>query len=301
MRLTAPAPPPPAPGSAVPGGHGRSENHIGVAMGRSGTSVAREAADVVLTDDNFASIQAAVEEGRRVYDNLVKALAFVLPTNLGEGLLILIAILAFPITGGEALLPASPVQILWINLVAAVTLALPLAFEAMEPDLMRRGPRPPGEPLLSRFVITRTVTVALLMTGAATTLFLLHRQGTLDAGSDDALALAEAQTVVVTMIVLFQILYLLQSRTRTRRVREIGWTTNPYVFAGVALLLLLHAGFVYLPIMHELFGSAPLDAIAWAEATLAALVVLPAVAADKAWRRRRVTVSRLVPPSGLRW
>jgi calcium-translocating P-type ATPase len=260
---------------------------IGVAMGRSGTSVAREAADVVLTDDNFASIEAAVEEGRRVYDNLVKALAFVLPTNLGEGLLILVAILAFPITGGEALLPASPVQILWINLVATVTLALPLAFEAMEPGLMRRAPRPPDEPLLSRFVVTRTVTVALLMTGAAIALFLLHRRGALDAGAGEAAALAEAQTVVVTMIVLFQVLYLLQSRTRARRVREIGWTTNPYVFAGVGVLLALHAGFVYLPVMHELFGSAPLDAAAWAEAGLAALVVVPAVAADKAWRRRR--------------
>jgi magnesium-transporting ATPase (P-type) len=72
-----------------------------------------------------------------------------------------------------------------------------------------------------------------------------------------------------------------------RPLREIGWTTNPYVFAGVALLLALHAGFVYVPIMHDLFGSAPLDAIAWAEATVAALIVLPAVAAEKAWRRRR--------------
>jgi magnesium-transporting ATPase (P-type) len=186
------------------------------------TSVAREAADVVLTDDNFATIRAAVEEGRRVYDNLVKALAFVLPTNLGEGLIILIAILAFPITGGEALLPASPVQILWINLVAAVTLALPLAFEAMEPGLMRRAPRPPDEPLLSRFVITRTVIVALPMTGAAIALFLLHRRGALDDGAGEGAALAGAQTVVVTMIVLFQILYLLQSRTRTRPLRRLS-------------------------------------------------------------------------------
>jgi magnesium-transporting ATPase (P-type) len=168
-----------------------------------------------------------------------------------------------------------------------VTLALPLAFEALEPGLMRRAPRPLDEPLLSRFVITRTVTVALLMTSAAIAVFLLHRQRTLDAGASEVMALAEAQTVVVTMIVLFQILYLLQSRTRTRRLREIGWTTNPYVFAGVALLLALHAGFVHLPVMHDLFGCAPLDASAWAEATLAALIVVPAVAAEKAWRRRR--------------
>jgi magnesium-transporting ATPase (P-type) len=206
--------------------------------------------------------------------------------------LILVAVLAFPITGGEALLPASPVQILWINLVAAVTLALPLAFEAMEPGLMRRAPRPSDEPLLSRFVVTRTVGVALLMTGAAIALFLHHRRGRLDDGAGESVALAEAQTVVVTMIVLFQLLYLLQSRTRTRPVREIGWTTNPSVFAGIAVLLALHVCFVYLPVMHDLFGSASLDAAARAEAGAAALVVVPAVAAEKRWRRRRQATER---------
>ena len=117
---------------------------IGVAMGITGTAVSKEAADMVLTDDNFASIEAAVEEGRRVYDNLIKALAFVLPTNLGLALILVVAVAAFPIVGGEPVLPMQPVQILWINLVATVALALPLAFEAMEPDLMRRPPRRAG-------------------------------------------------------------------------------------------------------------------------------------------------------------
>ncbi len=134
--------------------------NIGVAMGITGTSVSKEAADVVLTDDNFATIVAAVEEGRRVYDNLIKSLAFVLPTNLGLALILIYAVLFFPFdpVSRQLLLPIEPVQILWINLVAAVALALPLAFEAMEPDVMRRPPRDSAAPVLSAFVIWRTVT-----------------------------------------------------------------------------------------------------------------------------------------------
>src|SRR3712207_2208969 len=146
---------------------------IGVAMGRAGTAVAKEAADIVLGDDNSATIRAAVEEGRRVYDNLVKALAFVLPTNVGEALIILVAVLAFPVVDGSPVLPIEPVQILWINLVATVSLALPIAFEALEPDAMRRPPRDPRERLLSRFVVVRTVYVGVLMAAVAIALFLV--------------------------------------------------------------------------------------------------------------------------------
>ena len=111
---------------------------IGVAMGRGGTAAAKEAADMVLADDDFATLRAAVEEGRRVYDNLVKALSFVLPTSLGQALIITVAVLAFPLQDGGPLLPVDPVQILWVNLIVAVALALPLALEAAEPDLMDR-------------------------------------------------------------------------------------------------------------------------------------------------------------------
>jgi magnesium-transporting ATPase (P-type) len=135
---------------------------IGVAMGITGSSVSKEAADVVLTDDNFATIVAAVEEGRRVYDNLIKSLAFVLPTNLGLALILIYAVLFFPFDPHTRLLllPIEPTQILWINLVAAVALALPLAFEAKEADLMTRPPRDPGAPLLSPFVLWRTLVAA---------------------------------------------------------------------------------------------------------------------------------------------
>ena len=113
---------------------------IGTAMGVAGTDVSKESADIVLTDDNFASLAAAVEEGRRVYDNLVKALAFVLPTSAGQALLIMLGVMFFPVVGGEPLLPVGPTQVLWVNLVVAVALALPLAFEALEPGTMRRSP-----------------------------------------------------------------------------------------------------------------------------------------------------------------
>jgi len=110
---------------------------IGTAMGVAGTDVSRESADIVLTDDNFASLAAAVEEGRRVYDNLVKALAFVLPTSAGQALLIMLGVMFFPVLGGEPLLPVGPTQVLWVNLVVAMALALPLAFETLEPGTMR--------------------------------------------------------------------------------------------------------------------------------------------------------------------
>jgi magnesium-transporting ATPase (P-type) len=256
---------------------------IGVAMGITGTDVSKESADVVLTDDNFATIAAAVEEGRRVYDNLRKALAFLLPTNLGEALIILLAVAFFPVTAaGEALLPIQPVQILWINLVAAVALGLPLAFEAKEPDIMSRPPLDPKRQILDRFLFFRTVLVGLLMTAGAIGLFLLRYFG--DASGGD---LAGAQTAAVTTVILFQIFYLLECRSLRGSWLKMGLFSNRWIYVGIAAILVLQLGFVYLPFMNVLFGSAPLDLADWAWATLAALVVLPVVEAEKWWRERR--------------
>jgi magnesium-transporting ATPase (P-type) len=257
---------------------------IGVAMGRAGTAAAKEAADIVLGDDNFATIRAAIEEGRRVYDNLVKAMAFALPTNVGEALIVLVAVVAFPVLGGQPILPIEPVQILWINLVAAVSLALPLAFETHEPGLMRRPPRDPREPLLSRLVVARTVYVGSLMAAIAIGLFLLDAPPDAVSGSPD---LARAQTLAVTSVAFFQIFYLLTCRTLTAPVRSVGWTSNRYVFAGIAALLVFQAAFVHLPVMHALFRTADLTVTDWLRATLAGAVVVPVVGAEKAWRRRR--------------
>jgi calcium-translocating P-type ATPase len=259
---------------------------IGVAMGVAGTAVAREAADIVLADDRFSSIAAAVQEGRRVYDNLQKAIAFVLPTNLGEALVLLIAVLAFPFVDGEPLLPVSPTQILWVNLIATITLALPLAMEPPEPDLMTRPPRPPGSPVVTPFLAARTILVSVLMTAAAVALFLVHYDAVHDRGVPSRDAMAEAQTLVVTTIVLFQIVYLLQCRSLRHTIFRIGIWTNPWVWAGIGAILVLQLGFIYLPPAHDVFGSTSLDATAWLEAAATATILLPAIAVEEAVRRR---------------
>ena len=255
---------------------------IGVAMGITGTDVSKESADVVLTDDNFATIAAAVEEGRRVYDNIVKALAFLLPTNIGEALIILLAVAFFPITAaGQALLPITPVQILWINLVAAVSLGLPLAVEAKEPDIMGRPPRDPKRPILDGFVISRTVMVGLLMTAGAVGIFAWRYFG--PSGGD----VAAAQTAAVTTVILFQIFYLFECRSLRGSTLKMGLFSNRWVYVGIGAILVLQLGFVYLPFMNALFGSAPLNLAAWGQALLVGAVVLPVVGLEKTLRERR--------------
>jgi Ca2+-transporting ATPase len=261
---------------------------IGVAMGITGTSVSREAADMVLTDDDFATIVAAVEEGRRVYDNLVKSLAFVLPTNLGLALMFVCAVLAFPFDAvtGELLLPVRPTQLLWINLVAAVTLALPLAFEAKERDVMRRPPRDPEAPLLSPLVLRRTALVSLLMTAGAVGLFLHDwRLGT-GLGEPPALALAGAQTMAVTSVILFQVFYLLESRSLTDSIVGASLISNPALLPGIGLVLGLQAALIWWPPLQAIFGTAALSAREVGTAALVAAVIFPVMAVEKALTRR---------------
>jgi magnesium-transporting ATPase (P-type) len=248
---------------------------------------------MVLTDDNFASIRAAVEEGRRVYDNLIKALAFVLPTNLGLALILMVAVAVFPIAGGEPILPMQPVQILWINLVAAVALALPLSFETMEPDLMRRPPRPPDAPVMSPFVVRRTIAVALLMAAGAIAVFLAEQPA---GAAGRAAGYAAAQTQAVTTVIFFQIFYLLNCRSFQESILRLGITGNPWVFVGIAVVLILQAGFVYLPFMNAVFGSAPLDLLSWLEAALVGLLIMPVIEVEKWWRRRARGADRAVEP-----
>jgi magnesium-transporting ATPase (P-type) len=217
---------------------------------------------MVLADDDYSALRAAIEEGRRVYDNLVKALAFLLPTNLGQALIIAVAVVF-----GAHDLPVTPVQILWINLIVAVALALPLGFEAPEPDLMRRPPRDRTAPLLDRPLLVRTVAVALTLTVIALGLFALARH--------DGLALERAQTTAVTGAVALQALYLIACRSLTRPNRELGHFSNPAVYAGIGTVLALQALFVYAPFMHTVFGSAALGTreLAWCAA--AALLIGP--------------------------
>ncbi len=260
---------------------------IGIAMGITGTAVSKESADIVLTDDNFASIAAAVEEGRRVYDNLIKALAFVLPTNIGLAVILTWAVAFFPIVNGEPLLPMLPTQILWINLVAAVALALPLAFEAKEPDVMRRSPRRPGTPIFGTFLAVRTAYVAVLMAAGAIGLFNFQYASEVARGVSTDLALREAQTMAVTTVILFQVFYLLNCRSLRDSLAQIGFWSNRTVYLGIGVLLALQAAFVYLPPMQVLFGTAALGPDAWLEATLAALLLVPVISVEKWWRQRR--------------
>jgi calcium-translocating P-type ATPase len=257
--------------------------NIGVAMGITGTSVSKESADIVLADDNFASIGAAVEEGRRVFDNLLKSLAFLLPTNLGLAFILVYGIMFFPFNPitNELLLPMLPTQLLWINLVAAGTLALPLAFEVMEPNVMRRPPRKPGAPLFTVFVTLRVMFVSLLMTAGTILLFNWHYGRALSKGGDAVVALEQSQTMAVTFVIAFQVFYMINCRSLKQSVLKIGVSSNQYVFWGIGAIVLLQAFFIYLPSMQRVFGTTALGLADIVVSVLAGMAVLPIIGAEK--------------------
>lgn len=259
---------------------------IGVAMGISGTAVAKEAADMILADDNFESIKAAVEEGRRVFDNLLKSIVFLLPTSIGLGLVIFIAVLFFPSEAGILLIPMQPVQVLWINLITAVALSLPLALEAMEPDVMNRPPRKPNKPLLSSLIIFRMILVSLIMAGGTIGLFLWEYNIELSRGMAHSLAISEAQTMAVTTMVLFQVFYLIDCRSLNFSVNKIGLFSNPFIYIGITTILFVQAAFVYFPFMNRWFHSSPLKAEAWGASAIVAFSILIIISVEK-WIRRK--------------
>ncbi len=248
---------------------------IGVAMGITGTEVAREAADMVLTDDNFSSIEAAVEEGRGVFDNLTKFIVWTLPTNLGEGLVIMTAIFL------GATLPILPVQILWINMTTAGFLGLMLAFEPKEPFIMDRPPRDPATPILTRPLILRILLVGFLLLVAAFGLF----EWELARGA----SLAEARTVAVNVFVVMELCYLFNCRSLSRSVLRLGLLSNPWVLAGSSAMFLLQLAYTYLPVMQQLFASAAIGAGAWARIAAAGLFVYLVVEGEKRLLYRRRT------------
>ncbi|WP_454085830.1 HAD-IC family P-type ATPase [Georgenia sp. Marseille-Q6866] len=246
---------------------------VGVAMGIKGTEATKEAADVVLADDNFASIESAVEMGRTIYDNLRKAIVFILPTNGAQGLVILVAVVL------GLTLPLTPVQVLWVNTITAVTLALALAFEPSEPDIMRRPPRTPGGSILPRSGLLRIGYVSVLIGGATIAVFLL--------GQEAGRGVAESRTVAVNTLVVAQICYLFASRfSRTTSLRRELLTTNPVSWVCVAVMLALQLLFVYAPFMHTAFGSTAVGLTDWLVPLGVGVVVFAVVEVDKALRRR---------------
>ena len=247
---------------------------VGVAMGKGGTEVSRQAAEMVLSDDNFASIESAVEEGRTVYDNIRKAILFILPTNAAEAMMIVLAIVL-----GRAL-PITPLQILWVNMITAVTLALALAFEPPERDIMGRPPRHPDEPLLGRFVSWRIAFVSAVVVSGTFGLFVMAR----DAGYE----LDHARTMAVNALVMFEAFYLLNVRHMVAPTLNCnGLFGNRIAVAAVIAVSLFQVGFTYLPAMNTLFSTVALSGRDWLVVLLVAATVVPLVELEKWFLRRR--------------
>jgi len=246
---------------------------IGIAMGMKGTEVAKEAAEIVLADDNFASIAHAVEEGRTVYDNIRKGIVFVMPTSGGEAGIVVIAILF-----GMAL-PITPVQILWINMVTAVTLALSLAFEKPEADVMRRPPRDPRDSILSAFMLWRIAFVSILLMAGSIGLFLWE-----DARGA---GIEASRTVAVNAMVMGEIVYLFNCRYLLAPVTSWeGMFGNRYVLIAIGVLIGVQALFTYIPFMQELFGTAAIDGVAWVRIITFGILLFAAVEIEKHLIRR---------------
>ena len=229
---------------------------------------------MVLADDNFASITHAVEEGRTVYDNLKKSILFILPSSGGESLIILAAIIF-----GFQHLPLTPVQILWVNMVTTVTLALVLAFEPPEEDIMQRQPRDAHEPILTRLLAWRVVFVSVILMLGTTGLFLWEMQ--------QGVTVEYARTVAVNTLVMFEIFYLFNSRYISASVFTwAGLSGNRYLLLAIGTLILFQLGFTYLKPMQSLFGTTSIELKLWLPIMLVSSSVLFLVELEKLVVRR---------------
>lgn len=221
--------------------------HVGIAMGIKGTDVAKEASEIVLADDNFATIEKAVDEGRGVYDKIKRALLFILPTNAAEGLIVSLSILL------GYTLPISPIQILWVNMVTAVTLALSLAFESNDKNLMNKKPRKHDEPLLSKFLVWRIVYISILFSACMFGLFLFE--------TSQGVPITYARTVVVNTLVLLECAYLINCRQIT--ATSLTMTSlfgSKAMLISIASVMAMQLSFTYLPWMQYMFAT---KAISW--------------------------------------
>jgi len=244
--------------------------NIGVAMGIKGTEVSKDASEMVLADDNFATIVYAVEEGRTVYDNIRKTILFVLPTNGAEAL-VLVAAIVLGIT-----MPITPVQILWVNMVTAVTLALALAFEPMEKRVMELSPRDPDEPILGGYFLWRILMVSVLIGGF--TFFISNM-------FYEVLDMERVRTIAVNTIVAGQVFYLLNCRQFYQSVFAGNFFGNKYVFIAIGALIVLQMIFTYAPFMNTLFETMPISLSEWMYVIGAGVVVLLVVELEK-WASR---------------
>jgi Ca2+-transporting ATPase len=248
---------------------------IGVAMGIAGTDVTKETAEMVLTDDNFASIVNAIEEGRGVFQNVRKVVKYLLTTNIGEDITLLTALAFLPGAG----LIITPVQILWVNLVTDGILDITLALEPQEADLMEEPPRDRQAGIINREILKNIVYVALFM--AAGTLWTFTRAN----GNG---GLLHAQTLAFTTMAMFQVFNALNCRSRTKSVFELGFFTNRYLMGAVALSIILQVAANRLPFMQTALGTVPLSLREWGEIMMIASSVFIADELRKAFQRARV-------------
>ena len=251
---------------------------VGIAMGHKGTEAAKEASEMVIADDNFAPITHAVEQGRTVYDNLKKAIVFLLPINGGEAMSIMIAVL-FGFT-----LPITPVQILWVNMVSSVALAMALAFEATEPETMRRPPRPASEAMLSGFLLWRIALVSALMAAGVFGIF--------GWASTHGSTLEEARTYAVNTLVAMEVFYLFSVRyLRAPSLRLEQMFNSRAALVAVVVVVVLQLFFTYVPFMERLFDSRPVDFVHGAEIIALGMALFMILELEKLalrqWRRNQ--------------
>jgi len=244
---------------------------VGIAMGIKGTEVTKDASEMVLVDDNFSTIVSAIEEGRRVYDNLKKTILFLLPTNGAESLLIIASILF------GTLMPLTPVQILWVNMVTSVTISFALAFEKMEPNVMQRPPRSPKTPLLSGYFVWRIIFVSLII-GGGTLLLTLYLQ----AQSVEEHIL---KTVTLNTIVITQMFHLFNARS-TNFAFNKDFFSNKVVFIVSGLLIVLQLAVTYLPFMNNIMGTHALEPYMWLYPIGLGIIVFILVEIEKAVVRK---------------
>ncbi len=244
---------------------------IGVAMGITGTDVSKETADMVLTDDNYVSIVNAVEQGRIIYDNIRKFVAFLLTSNMSEIMVILIASLL----GAPS--PLTAIQLLWLNLITDGAPALALGVEPADPDVMDRPPRPPEEPIIDRVLGINLVVQTIFKTGVTLAAYFLTLNGTIDFGSNVEPLLA-ARTMAFTVLSFTELARAYSARSEVFSIFKIGIFSNKYMqyAVGVSILLLLMV--IYVPFFNPIFDTSPIDLAHWG--IIIPLVFLPAVAAE---------------------
>jgi len=257
---------------------------IGVAMGIKGTEVTKEAAGMVLADDNFASITAAVKEGRTVYNNIEKAILFMLPTNVAQGLVIMVAIFL----GFTA--PITAPQILWVNMVTSVALGLVISFEPHERDVMYRPPRAVHRPILDAFGVWRIIFVGLALLGLTLWAFFWMKSK----GASDELA----RSVAVNALVIGQIFYLLNSRYRLDSSLSLkAHLGNKYLPLGIGAVVILQLLFTYARPLQVLFETEAIPLWVWPRLLLAGLAFFLVVETEKLIIRRGVfRLGAPVPP-----